>query len=245
MARRSSNTGELPTDYAKLFDDIDDLFRRLAILETPSGEALASTVAKLQALVTNIQAQLDAWVAGRWTNAQIDSRIAAPPYSVAVGGNLSATGSIQASGQARFPDAVGFNITTTRRTLWIEDATGRLGYATSTEKEKAGIHPADEAHLLSILDVVPVTWWYREEIRRRTALRINDGVDYVPPRELGLIAEELDAAGFHEFVIYNPETHAPEGVEYSMIVVALIGAGRALRDEIAEIRSHLGIGSKA
>lgn len=252
---RSPRTGALPTDLSALIDRLSDYERRLRTLEAPSGEALGSTVEKLTALVADIQEQLDAWVAGRYTNAQIDTNIANGDSAVVaqiqpaidakfagsptVGGNLGVSGSATVGGPFYAPNAVGFNITTTRRTLWIEDATGRLGYATSTEREKVGVHAADEDRLLAILDVAPVTWWYREEVRRRTALRINSGVDYTPPRELGLIAEELDAAGFREFVLYNPEDGTPEGVEYSMIVVALIGAGRRLRDEVASLRADV------
>jgi hypothetical protein len=89
---RSSRQGAIPSDLGWLVDELDALSERLRTLEAPSGESLGSTVAKLQALVANIQAQLDAWVAGRWTNAQIDARIAAPPFSVSVAGNISTSG---------------------------------------------------------------------------------------------------------------------------------------------------------
>jgi len=240
---RSSRTGAIPSDLGKLIDDLNDIKKRLSILEAPSGEALSSTVAKLQALVTDIQAQLDAWVASRWTNAQITSQINAE-ISSTLAGSVTVGGNLLVNGTFRAPDAVGFNITGTRRTAWLEDATGRLGYATSTIREKASIRVADEARLATLLDVVPKTFIYREEIRRRTRLRINDGIDYMPARELGLMAEDLDAAGFHEFVIYD-DHGTPEGVEYSMLAVALLAIGRTQRAEIDEIRAHLGLGSKA
>ncbi|WP_194411419.1 hypothetical protein [Microbacterium cremeum] len=50
---RSSRVGAIPSEIGELIDDLDDIFRRLRILEAPSGESLASTVAKLQALVAN------------------------------------------------------------------------------------------------------------------------------------------------------------------------------------------------
>lgn len=221
---RSSRMGEIPSDIAGLIEALAEYERRLSILEAPSGEALASTVAKLQALVADIQAQLDAWVASRWTNAQVQS---------AINSTIASTlaGNVTIGGQLRVPDAVAFNITGTRRTLWIEDATGRLGYATSTRDAKAGIRDADEERLARLLDIVPKTYFYREEVRRRTRLRINDGIDYMPARELGILAEDLDEAGFHEFVIYDADG-VPEGVEYSMLAVALLAAGRALRDRV-------------
>ena len=65
---RSSRQGAIPSDLGWLVDELDALSERLRTLEAPSGESLGSTVAKLSALVANIQAQLDAWVAGRWDN---------------------------------------------------------------------------------------------------------------------------------------------------------------------------------
>jgi hypothetical protein len=235
---RSSRQGAIPSDLGWLVDELDALSERLRTLEAPSGEALSSTVAKLTALVANIQAQLDAWAASRWTNAQIDSRIAAPPFAVSMGAELYV------------PNAYNFDITYTRRTAWLGND-GRLGYASSSREKKIGIRPADEDRLARLLDIIPVSFFYRAEIARRTRLRINDGEDYVPEREVGLIAEDLDDAGLHEFVIYD-EHGKPEGIEYGMLTVALLAVERAqraeiaeLRADVAEIRAHVGLGSKA
>jgi len=234
---RSSRQGAIPSDLGWLIDQLDGIAERLRALEAPSGEALSSTVAKLQALVTDIQAQIDAWAATRWTNAQIDSRIAAPPYSVSVSGNVGATGDVTVGGYLFTPQGYNYDITYTRRTAWLGND-GRLGYASSSATKKTSIEPADEGRLARLLDIVPKSFIYREEIRRRTRLRINEGVDYVPPRELGLIAEELDAAGLHEFVIYGDEGE-PEGIEYGMLVVALLAIDRAQRAEIVGLRSDV------
>lgn len=233
---RSSRQGAIPSDIGWLIDQLDGIAERLRALEAPSGEALSSTVAKLQALVANIQAQIDAWAATRWTNGQIDSRIAAPPFSVAIGGNVSA-GDASLSGFLYTPAGYNYDITYTRRTAWLGND-GRLGYASSSAKKKTSIEPADEDRLARLLDIVPKSFIYREEIRRRTRLRINDGIDYVPARELGLMAEELHDAGLHEFVIYD-EDGDPEGIEYGMLVVALLAIDRAQRRDIEEIRERL------
>lgn len=224
------------SDEDRIAYELKRLGDRLDALEAPSGTSIYQTVEKLRALIDDIQAQLDAWVASRWTNAQVQSAINSSIAST-LAGSVTIGGNLLVNGTLRDPDAVAFNITGTRRTVWIEDATGRFGYATSTIAEKAAIRDADEERLMRLLDIVPKTWIYRAEVRRRTALRINEGIDYVPARELGLIAEELDDAGFHEFVIYNVETGKPEGVEYSMIVVALLGIARSQRDDIAELRA--------
>lgn len=229
---RSANQGAIPSELGDLIDRLNDYEERLRTLEAPSGEALSSTVAKLQALVANIQAQLDAWVAGRWDNATIDARIAAPPFSVSVAGNISTSGFLFT------PAGYGFDITYTRRTAWLGND-GRLGYASSSRDKKTSIRDVDPARLAVLLDVDPKSFIYRAEIARRTHLRINDGIDYVPARELGFMAQDVHDAGLHEFVIYNDETGEPEGIEYGMLTVALLSIARGQRDELGEICRRL------
>jgi hypothetical protein len=234
---RSRRQGSIPSDLGWLVDELDDIAERLRTLEAPSGEALGSTVAKLSALVANIQAQLDAWTATRYTNTQIDTKDNAVAAQIYPAINATLAGNVTVGGVFYNPPAYNFDITYTRRTAWLGND-GRLGYASSSAKKKTSIEPADEDRLARLLDIVPKSFIYREEVRRRTRLRINDGIDYVPPRELGLIAEELDAAGLHEFVIYG-EDDEPEGIEYGMLVVALLAIDRSQRRELDEIRERL------
>lgn len=233
---RSSRQGAIPSELAWLIDELDGLADRLRLLEAPSGETLNSTVAKLQALVSNIQAQLDAYNASRYTNAQIDTLVAgrAPvshthdqaqitgtwdkPVNNGTGGEVR-TGNLYAS------QAPGFNITATRVTAWLQSSDGRLGTASSSRRFKAAIRPADEEAMLAILDVEPKTFYYREEIRRRTRERINAGADYTPPREVGFIAEELEALGLGWLTFRDAEGEM-QGVEYVMAVVALLAVAR-------------------
>jgi hypothetical protein len=245
---RSSRQGAIPSDLGDLIDELDDVQRRLRILEAPSGESLGNTVAKLSALVADIQAELDAYLAGRYTNSQIDAKDAAVQNNIIP--TISGAGSLTINGVLYNPPAYNFDITYTRRTAWLGND-GRLGYASSSRDKKIGIEPADETRLARLLDIVPQSFYYRADIARRTRLRINEGIDYTPEREVGLIAEDLHDAGLHEFVIYD-ETGKPEGIEYGMLTVALLAVERAQRAEIAELRAgmaelraHVGLGSEA
>lgn len=228
---RNPLQGAIPSELGPLIDRLNDYEERLRKLEAPSGEALSSTVAKLQALVANIQAQLDAWVAGRWDNAQITAQINAAHVA-------HDAGSVTIGGELRVPNAYGFDITYTRRTAWWGND-GRAGYASSSRTKKTSIRPADAAALTKLLDAEPKSFIYRPEIRRRTTLRINEGIDYVPARELGLLAEELVELGLDFFVYFNEETGAPEGIEYGMLTVALLAIAREQRDELVDIRREL------
>ena len=227
---RSSRQGAIPSELGWLIDELDGFSERLRTLEAPSGESLSSTVAKLQALVANIQAQLDAWVLTRYDNATVDARIATA-ISTTLAGNVSIGGALLV------PNAYNTDITWTRRTGWWGND-GRAGYASSSRRKKTAIKPADEAGLLALLDVEPKTFRYRAEILRRTSLRINAGKDYVPAVELGLIAEELEEAGLG-FFVYHDEAGTPEGIEYGMLTVALLAIARRQRDEIDEMRADI------
>lgn len=245
---RSSRQGAIPSELGDLIDELDDIQRRLRILEAPSGESLNSTVAKLAALVADIQAELDAYLAGRYTNTDIDNKDAAVQAQIspavssgiasAFGGSPTVGGNLTVNGEMRVPNAYNTDITWTRRTGWWGND-GRAGYASSSRTKKTSIRPANAAELVRLLDVEPKSFIYRPEIARRTRLRINEGIDYVPARELGLLAEELDDAGLGFFVYHNEETGAPEGIEYGMLTVALLAIAREQRGELDEIRRRL------
>lgn len=223
-------------DLNRLAAELRELARRLDLLEAPSGTQAAQTVKLLTALVADIQAQLDAWVLTRWTNAQVQTAInntiaTHDAGTVDIGGNLGVTGGMFV------PNAYNTDITWTRRTAWWGND-GRAGYASSSCRKKTAIRHADEEQLLALLDVEPKTFRYRAEILRRTALRINAGEDYVPAVELGLIAEELDEAGLG-FFVYHDEHGQAEGIEYGMLTVALLAIARRQRGEIEEMRADI------
>jgi hypothetical protein len=131
---RRLNRGAIPSDIGGLIDYLDDLARRIDTLEAPSGEALSSTVKKLERLIANIQSELDQWAAGRRTDAQtdaiIDQKIAA--YVAAyLAGNVTIGGALNVLGTASFPGARGTSLgsASNRVTAWLggpDDA--RLGH---------------------------------------------------------------------------------------------------------------------
>lgn len=229
--------GSIPSELGWLVDTLDDYERRIRTLEAPSGEALGNTVAKLAALVADIQAQLDAYLAGRYTNSQIDSKDAAVQAQISPSINDALAGNVSIGGELRVPNAYNFDITYTRRTGWWGND-GRAGYASSSRRKKTAIRPADEEALAALLDVEPKSFRYRAEIARRTAKRINEGADYVPAIELGLIAEELDEVGLG-FFVYHDEDGRPEGIEYGMLTVALLAIARRQRDALADVTTRL------
>lgn len=287
MVRPSPRRGSIPSELGDLIDTLNDYERRLRILEAPSGESLASTVAKLTALIDDIQAQLDAWVLSRWTNAQITAEINATianytgdadisgalnvgtgltvgdtvvadalitTAAAQIGGaasvgaalgvtgattlnsSLTVAGATQLNGTLRVPDAYNFDITYTRRTAWWGND-GRAGFASSSLLKKCAIRPA-EIDPAAVLTLEPRSFYYRREIERRTQMRIDGQGDYVPKREVGLIAQELDALGLG-WLVYHDEEGSAEGIEYSMLTVALLAVARSEHDARLAIEARL------
>lgn len=143
---RSSRQGAIPSELGWLIDELDGFSERLRTLEAPSGESLNSTVPKLQALVADIQSQINQWATTRWTNAQIleqiDAKIAAAfAGNVAITGSLtingglaaaslSTAGSLYVGQKVTAPDIYALNVVTAGRprvAVWV-DAAGEVGH---------------------------------------------------------------------------------------------------------------------
>lgn len=147
------------------------------------------------------------------------------------------------TGDVYAPGAVAYNITGTRRTVWIEDATGRLGYAPSTETAKTHIRAAD-IDPAAVLAIEPVVFEYVaewEERRRRAALPSpyrDWNPDYEVHTETGFIAEHLDRAGLGFCVIYAPDGTV-QGIELSQFVIAQQAALRHLAANVQDLSARL------
>lgn len=228
----NSRQGQIPSELGWLVDMLGKMEERLSTVESPTGEALSSTVAKLTALVADIQAQLDAWAAGRWTNAQIVTQInnliaTAFGSNVAFGGTLTSV--------TTFNTDIG-GLAGSRRAMWMHDS-GLFGWASSSRDRKTEIEPAniDAAALLSI---EPKTFRYLAAIKNYDELPDDEKPGREPLPEVGLIAQDLDEAGLGHFVDYGPDG-AIEGINYTMLVVALLAVDRAQQAELVEVRERL------
>ena len=130
----NSRRGPIPSELGWLIDALDGFEDRLKILESPSGETLGNTVEKMQILIANIQAQLDVWVASRYTNEEIedliDMKVAAYVASI-LAGNVSIGGALNVVGAVTMPGVRGTDLTAAanRVTVWQAGPTdNRLGH---------------------------------------------------------------------------------------------------------------------
>lgn len=152
------------------------------------------------------------------------------------------SGSVR-TGDVYAPGAVAYNITGTRRTLWIEDATGRLGYAPSTEAAKTKVRTA-QIDPAAVLAVEPMVFEYLaewEERERRASLPSpfwDWNPDYQVHTETGFIAEHLDALGLGFCVIYGPDGTV-QGIELSQFVIAQQAALRSLAADVTTLKADM------
>jgi hypothetical protein len=99
---------------------------QIDLLNSPSGTSAYQSVSKLQGLINDIQVQLDSYMAGRYTNAQIDAMRSLAPGNLQVNGFMHANGTIGTDSLFISPAAYTTVIGATCAAFWV-DNTGRIG----------------------------------------------------------------------------------------------------------------------
>lgn len=202
--------------FGPLIRELDELKRRVAELEQPTGTSMNSLLQQVQEAIANINATVTAAIAANsYTKTQIDSKIASPgnisPGTVTASGNVSGQ-------RGTFP--VGVNSTGVYNTLLTYGGPyssqyvhqdGTMGYVPSSARYKQDIMSATlDPAVLRQLRVV--TFRYIAAVE-------NLGDEAAV--EIGLIAEEVDALGLAWLVDYDSDG-LPMGVRYDRLALALI-----------------------
>lgn len=210
--------GQPPTDLAFLIDHLDKIDARLDTLERPSGEQLAQVVAELSALVNDIQAQLDDYIAnGTYNKAQIDDLIANPP------GNVTTTGRGTFDGGVTSADVKARTLSVGYDSVYI-DANNIMGKSPSARRLKQD--EADYSH-----DPVVVDQMQGKTFRLIAAV---DELGDDAPVEFGYIADDLAEIGLDMFVRYDPDGQI-SGLAYERIITVAIDAIKDLRTRVATL----------
>lgn len=231
-------TGEPPTELAFLIAHLDQIDRRLDVLERPSGEQLAQAVKELTALVDDIQTQLDNYIAtGTYNKAQIDNLIANPPTSMSVTGNIGATGLVTGTGGGSFP--AGVRSTGAYSTnlsgggayvaAWIH-VDGRFGYVPSSRRFKTNFEPI----VLTIERVLELQGFYFQYL---AAAPYSQEAQRVM---MGLLAEDTHDAGFTWLVDYDEEGK-PYGIRGDMLAVVVLEGMRDFYGRFVELAARVDI----
>lgn len=204
--------------------------RRLGLLEMPTGEQLAQALAKVLQLIADlpglVATAVTAFLSGGFTTGSMTAT-----GNVAASGNVSAGGNVSASGYVFTPAGYAYNITYTRTSAWLGND-GRIGYASSSRKQKTNIRRA-KLDPEAILRMQPVMFQYRAEIAKR-----DEDPEYIVAEEFGAIAEDLHDLGLGVVVDYD-EDGEPRGINYQMVALLAIEAAKYVNQKVAALEARL------
>lgn len=240
-------------EFAEFRRVLQDVQRRLGILEAPTGSQTAETLVTLKALVDDLVDTVNSLAASGVTWAGPVSTAGA--VSAATVSAATVTGSGSVTGGSVFAQSVNTNITASRVAVWGRTSDGFLGTATSSEKRKANIRPLD-VDPEAVLSIEPVYYQWIESLqeRERRASLPKDDPEYCEDlhvaTEVGMIAERLHEAGLWQFVVYARNADdslmldergeaIPDGIHYVNWGVALQVVARHQAVQIAQLRADL------
>lgn len=154
--------------------------------------------------------------------------------TVGVGGNVGVTGQVAVNGPVFFPDAYNTLITGPRLGAWW-GSDGRGGYQPSTRDAKTNERPA-VLDSDAILGLQLHYFQYRAEIAKHEA-----DPAYEVATELGLFAEDLDAAGLTQFVFYGGDEgeKRPLGIHYENLSLAVLAVAQGLDSRLQAMERRL------
>ena len=188
----------LPSEGAgEVVDVIKRIERRATTLEKPDGSQLGRALAKVQQLILDLPGQVSAAIAALG--------------SIDVSGSVTAGTTVYAGTGLISPGAVTTNLdgmAGARTPVWMHDATGTFGYSPSTAFEKTDIEDAPLT-IEQFAAVMPRVYRYSAQVALQKKTK-----GYRAPVEIGLLAEELDAAGLGSFVVWNDDG-TPKTIDYA------------------------------
>jgi hypothetical protein len=142
--------------------------------------------------------------------------------------NNATLGNTSVTGPLLNPPAVTFAITGARRTAWLEDASGRLGFAPSSRASKQNIAP----HQLQPADLAAleiVTFRYKDQVKQQGAAAAT---------EVGLIADDVAAAGLDWLVIRDADGN-PQGIQYDLVALAALALAQDNHRRLQAIETRI------
>ncbi|MCU1617800.1 MAG: uncharacterized protein JWO98_5340 [Frankiales bacterium] len=254
---------EVPSPLAGLIAKLDDLTRRITTLETPTASDKNQTVAKLQSLVSDIQAELDDYIAtGTYNKSQLDTKFAAKldttgslPAGQVTGtlGNDINNGTTNSStvvgGVVKTTSGPSTNITATRVASWLQSSDGTIGTASSSRRYKTTPTPAEIAPSAVLAAMTVYQFSYLAEVAKRDdpASENYVGPDYHVAVNVGVMAEDLHAAGLWQFVVYARQEGGdelklddagqpiPDGVHYELLALACLAVLHDHEDRLSKL----------
>ena len=165
----------------------------------------------------------------------------AGPYDTREAFRIDSVGDLSA--RAALPTTPGNWTTGNAANMYIGGTTGNIFMCTSVLAAKVNVTTVGQSDLPDPLDLRPVHYYDRSESENRARYLSGDWPEEepeprVPRRFLGLIAEEVEAAGFPELVTRDEDGEL-QGVAYERLAVALLPTIRAQQAQIKALTARL------
>jgi hypothetical protein len=230
---RLANVGSAGT-YTKVTTDAKGRVSSgttLAAADIPSLDAAkisGGTLDNITAFTTTSTGTVNAHIINiRNSGGSNTAQIAGATGAAAFNGNLSAGGTLNVTSSAAFGStmygAAVYNQTNTGRAMFVA-ADGLFGIGASSIRFKENVIDAD-IDTEKVLDIRVRKFNYRKEF------------DDDETKDIGVIAEELEALGLTDFIYYDADG-IPDGVAYEKLALLLIPVvkGQAVRLDALEAR---------
>lgn len=219
-----------------------------------ANKAQNSTMKVLANKIANVQELVDNGLAGATYDASvIVSGTITRPVNTTGGINSGGaiTGNTVAGNDTYTINGPTFNITGGRVASWLETATGRIGMATSSERYKTAIENA-VTDPQAVLGLSVKYYQYIAEVAKRDDPNSEGyvGPDYHVSTNIGMIAEDLHAAGLWEFVVYQRDGDdnlilgengepIPDGIHYEVFGLAVLIATQSVNARLIALEERV------
>lgn len=227
-----------PDASKQLLAALDDIRRRIRDLEVPSGSQFNRVVQQMRDIIDNIDTIVsDSIARTSYSAQQIDAKDSATLASANSHSDQALANKQNTIGTLDPPHGGtgtknGYNNlfgAGPYRAAWLL-SDGTLGTSQSSRSVKTDFHEPD----ITLDQLRAVDW-----IGYRYIADVNANSDSALPR-IGMIAEDLDAAGLGIFVVYDDETLEPVGIDYATLSVAGMHMARLAHDRIDDLETRLG-----
>lgn len=237
-----------------MIDDLNNNSNNVNKAQNGTMQVLGNKIANVQTLIntalTGITIDASAIVSGTLTRPVASPGTITAAGSITAGNNLNATNGVS-GGDLYTANGPGFNITGGRVTAWLETATGRVGMATSSERYKTAIEDAttDPEAILGI------SVKYYQAIAEVAKRDDPNSESYIGPQyhvsvNIGMIAEDLHAAGLWEFVVYQRDENdnlvldengnpIPDGIHYEIFALAVLVATQYVNTRLTALEERV------
>lgn len=210
---------------------MDELRRRIAELERPTGTQLAEAVRQLTALVDDLQEQVDNLldVAVNTGDVNATGNVSAGG-SVSAGGNITTPGIIRGESGVQSIDVYSNILTTDFRAVYVSSTSGlgEFGHVPSSARFKSDI---------ATTTVSPEVWRALRLVTYRYTAAV-EALGDAAAVEVGLIAEEVHEAGLTWLVDYDDEGQ-PFSLKREALAFALVPAVQQLDERLSAVEAVL------